>query len=283
MKLRPRGIHIALTVAAVLVAVLRSSHSTALPRMWKPRVVDRWLYQIGDAEPALTLCVKPFGKSVCVSPNVWVLDLYASDGVTLNREAVRAIHRRSGHAVCYLSGGTWEDWRPDAKKFPAVLRGTELSDWPGERWVDIRKRGILKPILKDRAVACKKAGFDAIDWDNVDGFTQESGFDISANDQLAYNRMLAGIAHGLGLSVGLKNDLTQVHELLPQFDFAVNEQCVKFGECDLLIPFTTARKAVVQIEYGAAPEAVCPIANRRGWSAMVMARELNASSWKPCR
>jgi hypothetical protein len=283
MKLRPRRRHFGLAVAAALAAVLVNSDSTASPRMWKPRVVDRWLYQIGDAKPALTLCVRPFANTACVSPNVWVLDLYASDGVTPNRDAVRAIHRRSGHAVCYVSGGTWEDWRPDAKKFPSSLRGAELSDWPGERWLDIRKRGTLQRILTDRALACKKAGFDAIDWDNVDGFTQESGFEISANDQLAYNRMLAGIAHGLGLSVGLKNDLTQIHELLPHFDFAVNEQCVKFGECDLLIPFTTARKPVVQIEYESAPEAVCPIANRRGWSAMVMERELNASSWKPCR
>jgi hypothetical protein len=283
MKLRPRQRYVFLAAAALFVGVLVSARGSTSTRLWKPRVVDRWLYQIGESEPALGLCARPFNKSTCVSPDVWVLDLYADDGVSPNREAVRAIHRQKGRAVCYLSAGTWEDWRPDAKRFPSVVRGHELSDWPGERWLDIRQRAVLKPILSDRANACKKAGFDAIDWDNVDGFTQESGFDISSNDQLTYNRMLADITHGLGLSAGLKNDLTQISQLQPHFDFAVNEQCAKFRECDLLLPFSNARKAVIEIEYEVALKEVCPIANRRGWSAMVMERELSVSSWKPCR
>lgn len=287
MKLRSREGALLLLVTVFFGAALFGVHDgLAAPSRssrWKPRLSDRWLYQIAEAEPAVTLCVVPFEKSACVSPTVWVLDLYADDGVTPNRDAVRAIHRQNGRAVCYLSAGTWEDWRPDATKFPAALVGQGLSDWPGERWLDVRRATILKPIMINRATACKKAGFDAIDWDNVDGFTQQSGFDISANDQLTYNRMLAEIAHQLGLSVGLKNDLTQIRSLLPHFDFAVNEQCAEFGECDLLLPFSRAGKAVVEIEYAVDQRIVCPAANRRGWSAMAMVRELSVNSWKPCR
>jgi hypothetical protein len=83
----------------------------------------------------------------------------------------------------------------------------------------------------------------------MDGYTQKSGFNITASDQLAYNRWIADTAHSLNLAVGLKNDLGQAGALEPSFDFAVNEQCYYFGECDLLKPFAKAGKAVLQVEY----------------------------------
>ena len=43
---------------------------------------------------------------------------------------------------------------------------------------------------------------------------------------MVYNRWLADQAHRRGLSVGLKNDLGQIPELLSQFDWAINEQCL---------------------------------------------------------
>jgi hypothetical protein len=272
-----------LLAAFAFTVFLNERVESAPSKKWRPLVADRWLYQISEAQPAFDLCVKPFGKADCVTPTVWVLDLFGSDGRTPNVEAVRAVHRRKGHAVCYVSAGSWEDWRPDADTFPTSIRGSKLDGWPGERWLDIRKISILKPLMENRAQACKRAGFDAIDWDNVDGFTQKSGFTISANDQLTYNRMLADLAHAHGMAVGLKNDLSQIRQLEPYFDFAVNEQCAKYRECDLLLPFSESKKVVVQIEYDVDQKAVCPIANRRGWSAMTMGRELSASSWRPCR
>jgi hypothetical protein len=88
-----------------------------------------------------------------------------------------------------------------------------------------------------------------VDPDNMDGYTQKSGFNITAADQLAYNKWIADTAHSLNLAVGLKNDLNQVAALEPSFDFAVNEQCYYYGECDLLKPFAKAGKAVLQVEY----------------------------------
>jgi hypothetical protein len=70
---------------------------------------------------------------------------------------------------------------------------------------------------------CQAKGFDAVDPDNMDGYTNDSGFPLEAKDQLAYNRMIASVAHGLGLGAGLKNDLDQLNELTPDFDFFVNE------------------------------------------------------------
>ena len=38
--------------------------------------------------------------------------------------------------------------------------------------------------------------------------------------------MLAELAHERSLTIGLKNDLDQIDDLVDDFDFAVNESCV---------------------------------------------------------
>ena len=248
-----------------------------------PSPSDRWLYQIGSPAPDPSICVAPATGGGCVRPNVWVIDLYAANGTTPNAAGVKAIHRVGGRAVCYVSGGSAEKWRPDYASFASIL-GNALDGWPGERWVDIRALTVLRPLMTVRAEKCRSAGFDAIDWDNVDGYTNNTGFPLAAADQLAYNRLLARITHQLGLAVGLKNDLDQVAELLADFDFAINEQCGQYsGECALLLPFSRAGKAVVQIEYSTPAGSYCPEANANNWAAMSMARNFRARTWKPCR
>ena len=250
---------------------------------WVPSTSDRWLYQIGASAPDTSICVVPTGGGGCVRPNIWVIDLYEADANTPNAAGVTAIHRVGGRAVCYVSGGSAENWRPDHSAFASIL-GNTLDGWPGERWVDIRALAVLRPLMTARAEKCKSAGFDAIDWDNVDGYTNGTGFPLTAADQLAYNRLLAHITHQLGLAVGLKNDLDQVAELLAEFDFAVNEQCAQYsGDCVLLLPFSRAGKAVVEIEYSTPAGSYCPKANVNNWAAMSMGRNLKARPWKPCR
>ena len=105
---------------------------------------------------------------------------------------------------------------------------------------------------------CKNKGFDAVEWDNVDGYANASGFPLTYQDQLVYNRMLADLAHQAGLSVGLKNDLDQVTDLVNTFDFAVNEQCNQYSECGMLTPFIQAGKPVFQVEYKLTTASFCP-------------------------
>lgn len=93
---------------------------------------------------------------------------------------------------------------------------------------------------------------------NVDGYTQRSGFDLTASDQLTFNRMLARLAHERGLAVGLKNDLDQIPELVDSFDFAVNEQCAQYEECDALAPFVEQGKPVYHVEYELRVDEFCP-------------------------
>jgi hypothetical protein len=260
-----------------------SSGDAAVPVAWRPTPKDRFLYQLGNATPDTTVCSVPFTGGNCVKPTVWVLDLYAADGKTPNAAGAAAVHGVNGHAVCYVSGGSLENWRPDASSFPPSVLGKVLDGWPNEKWLDVAQTSVLEPLMRARAQKCKAAGFDAIDWDNVDGYANDNGVGITAPKQIAYNQLLAKIAHDLGLSVALKNDLDQIPALVGDFDFAVNEQCAEYNECAALDPFTKAGKAVVQIEYAGQTSAFCPAANTAGRSASKMVLALTPTPWSPCQ
>ncbi|HEY4020799.1 MAG TPA: endo alpha-1,4 polygalactosaminidase, partial [Pseudonocardiaceae bacterium] len=153
--------------------------------------------------------------------------------------------------------------------------------WPGEQWLDIRQIGVLRPIMAARFAACRAKGFDGIEADLVDSYTDQTGFPITAADQLRYNEMLAGLAHDLGLSIGLKNDLDQVPQLVGVFDFAIDEQCFQYSECDQLLPFIKAGKAVFEVEYQLSNDQFCAQANAMGLSAMRKNMALDPPRW-PC-
>lgn len=188
---------------------------------------------------------------------------------------VDEIHRRGRHAICYVSVGTWESFRSDAHAFPEAVRGKPLADYPDERWLDIRRIGLLEKPLRARLDACKRAGFDAVEPDNVDGYANRSGFDLTAADQLRFNRWIADAVHARGMAVALKNDLDQVKELVDDFDFAVNEQCVEYKECSALQPFVDAGKAVLHAEYNVSLERMCE-GTPRGFSSIRKHQTLNA-------
>jgi hypothetical protein len=107
------------------------------------------------------------------------------------------------------------------------------------------------PIIKARLKLAKDKGCDGVEPDNVDGYANSSGFDLSYKEQIRFNKLIAKEAHNLNLAVALKNDLAQIKELEPFFDFAINEQCHKYNKCDKLKPFINNNKAVLNAEYDA--------------------------------
>src|SRR5437667_2957795 len=238
-------------IAGVVFASPASAHpsgATAAPLApvactgcWVPALQSRWQYQLqGVAAYASTggintvISAPPVGGGAAVSPQVWDFDLYVDQAVsgnntTLNTAGVNAVHARGGHAICYISAGTWENWRADAGQFPASVLGNK-NGWPGEKWLDIRQISTLGPIMSARIQKCKQPGFDGIEFDNVDGYANRTGFPLTAADQFNYNTYLANLAHQNGLSAALKNDLGQLSDLKPYFDYAINEQCMQYKE-----------------------------------------------------
>jgi hypothetical protein len=209
------------------------------------------------------------------------VDMFDVDGFDVTGATVDDLHAAGSSVVCYISAGSWENWRPDAGDFPERVKGRS-NGWPGEKWLDIRKIGVLGPIMKARLDICASKGFDAVEFDNVDGYQNRTGFPLTGADQLAYNVFLANQAHRRGLSAVLKNDLGQIRALLPYFDFALNEQCHQYHECDRLSRFVKAGKAVFGVEYKLAKSEFCPQSNAANFN--FLKKKLSLRVWRsPCR
>ncbi|GHF59147.1 endo alpha-1,4 polygalactosaminidase [Streptomyces mashuensis] len=231
---------------------------------WQPRPGTRWQWQLGG--------------SVDTGVDAPVYDI---DGFENSAETVARLHARGRKVICYVNAGAWEDFRPDQRRFPKELLGKKNKGWDGEKWLDIRRLDVLRPIMAARFDMCRQKGFDAVEPDLTEGFRNRTGFPLTAGDQLAFNRMLASLAHERGLSIGLKNDLEQIPQLVDDFDFAVNEQCAQYGECERLTPFIKKGKAVFHVEYDLPTEKFCATAQRLGLSSMRKKLELDA--WRqPC-
>ncbi|MEV7405926.1 endo alpha-1,4 polygalactosaminidase [Streptomyces sp. NPDC091267] len=199
--------------------------------------------------------------------------VYDIDGFEHDAAQVAGLHRKGRKVICYLSTGAWEKFRPDAARFPTAVLGRS-NGWAGERWLDIRRTEVLEPLMETRIAMCAKKGFDAVEPDNMDGYRNRTGFPLTAAHQLRYNRLIADVAHRHGLAVGLKNDLPQIPQLVGDFDFAVNEQCAQYEECEDLSPFVKAGKAVFHVEYELPVARFCAQSRRLGLSSLLKRYEL---------
>jgi hypothetical protein len=212
--------------------------------VWQPAPGTSWQWQLtGDIDTS------------------YDVEMYDIDLFDVPQAVIDELHDDGRIVICYFSAGSYEEWRPDAGDFPDVVLGDPLDDWPGERWLDIRRLDILGPIMTARMEMAVQKECDGLEPDNIDGYNNDSGFPLTAEDQLTYNTWLAAEAHQRGLSIGLKNDLDQIPQLLPYFDWALNEQCFQYDECELLLPFIDADKAVFGVEYEGDPADFCPQAN----------------------
>jgi len=66
-------------------------------------------------------------------------------------------------------------------------------------------------------------GCQAIDPDNMQVYESDSGFDISKQQQVAYNVAILDAIRSKGMMGGIKNAGAQVQDLLPLAEFAVSE------------------------------------------------------------
>lgn len=195
-------------------------------------------------------------------------DVYDIDGFDSPQSLIDELHDQGRKVVCYISAGSYENWRPDESDFPSEVLGKALDGWAGERWLDIRRVDLLRPIMNKRMDMCADKGFDGIEFDNVDGYSNNTGFDLDRADQKRYIRYLVNAAHKRGLAAGLKNVPEMAANLEPNWDFAVNEQCFQYDECDGYSAFINAGKAVFHVEYETHVSEFCPEANDMGFTSM---------------
>jgi hypothetical protein len=209
--------------------------------------------------------------------NVQVYDIDMFDSSTT---LITQLHNAGRAVICYIDTA-YEPGRPDSSQFTAAVLGSGIDGWPGQKWVDIRST-VVRNIMSNRIAQAAAKGCDAVEMDDVDSYTNNPGFPLTAADQISFNSFLATTAHANGLGIGLKNDLDQVSALASQFDFAINEQCFQYSECDSLSTFINQGKAVFGVEYDLATSQFCTQANADKFSWLKKDLDLDAQMTQCC-
>lgn len=143
--------------------------------------------------------------------------------------------------VCYVNAfqvqsdetGTWESRHPELLLRDGQGKPVIDQDWD-EPLLDIStaaKRKALMGIVGPWIDGCAKAGYDAVEPDNLDSYERSHGR-LTAEDAAAFAELLARRAHQQRLAIAQKNTT----DLLPRrdrvgFDFAVVEECTRYQEC----------------------------------------------------
>ena len=139
--------------------------------------------------------------------------------------------------VCYVNGFQTQ---PNERRFWQQRRHLLLTrggrpvvdeEW-GERLFDLRtpaKRRALARIVGRWTAGCARAGYEAVEYDNLDSFTRSHGL-LKRRHAVAYARLLTRRAHRVGLAVAQKN-LPGLHGRRVGFDFAIAEECGRYDEC----------------------------------------------------
>lgn len=253
-----------------------------------------------------------FATGQTVAPTVFDIDFQTDafcTGGTITQEntgAVNALHVQGAHVIGYIDAGGAESFRPDFPQYQSFnnscngcLFGKPISGFRNEFWLNINNNVfghdpkdpagttesaqtfILEEVAA-RLARVKADGFDGVEFDVVDAWQNRTGLTISADTQLQFNSRLANMAHQQGLAAALKNDVGQIPDLLPYFDFAINEQCQQYSECATLQPFLNRGDAVYQVEYKLSTGKFCPPANLANRSGILKTFDLFDKPWTPC-
>lgn len=164
----------------------------------------------------------------------------------------------AGYDICYVNA--FQTQPEELSEWPADLvlmtaQGAPITDpnWPGEALLDTAttvQRTAIANQLGIQIKQCAQAGFDAVEFDNLDSFSRSEGR-LTLDNNIALAKLLVAEAHAHNLAVAQKNTAEWSQRLRAEagFDFAIAEECAKFGECAAY--GDVYGDAVIDIEYSA--------------------------------
>ncbi|CAI7670523.1 unnamed protein product [Penicillium bialowiezense] len=191
--------------------------------IWQPAAGVKWQIQLIDAVEDTT-----------VDADIWDIDLFDNTA-----ETITTLKNKGHKVICYFSAGTYEDWRSDVSKFDTADFGSNLDEWPGERWLNIKSTSV-RSIMSARLDLAKEKGCDGVDPDNIDAYGNENGLGLTEADSIDFLTFLASESHSRGMSIGLKNGGDIIGSVIDKMQWSVNEQCAEYNEFN---------KPVFHIEY----------------------------------
>ncbi|MEY4514070.1 MAG: hypothetical protein RLZZ450_6192 [Pseudomonadota bacterium] len=183
--------------------------------------------------------------------DVFVVDLFETTPTQLAQ-----LHTRGRVVVAYIAAGSYEPWRPDVDTLPDAVIGDPLPRYPDEAWLDIRATSV-RQLMVSRLARAASNGFDGVLLASLEGYLTQSGHDLTASDQLDYNRWLAEQASARGLAVGVSSDWPHAEQLASRYDFAIHLNCLANSTCAQLAPFRARGHAVFDLEVSRDVSATC--------------------------
>lgn len=237
--------------------------------MWMPTPGTSWQWQISDTGALDT----------SLDVDAYDVDLFETSQANIDQ-----LHAAGRKVICYFDTA-YEPGRPDSATL-APYRGSAMQGWPGQYWLDVTAP-VVVDVMKARIAMAQQKKCDAIEADDVDSLDNNPGTGITAAGQRSFIRTLAADAHARGMSFALKNDLSDIPSLIGDVDFAINEECFRYNECDALAPFIQANKAVFQVEYTSGSlstkgASICPKANALNFDTLIKHLSLGAERYS-CR
>ncbi len=221
-------------------------------------------------------------------PETFDTDIVELDAFETTKTRVTQLHEAGKKVFAYLSVGSWEPYRPDSADFPSEIIGETYPGWEDEKFLNIQAIDKLAPIIRKRFDMIAQKGFDGIEADNIDSYTEDAddqngtGFALSLSDTKRFVDFLISEAHARGLSIGQKNapELLEAYGVL--FDWALLEDPFyeKYAEIFRLYP--QQNRAVFAISYtdhidtAYFRETICPVAKTLRFTALLKNRNLDA-------
>ncbi|KAF4342748.1 endo alpha polygalactosaminidase precursor [Fusarium beomiforme] len=188
-------------IATVLLFKIASINAFSLPSFLAKRK-DIWTPDTGDNwQPVLDGPFKfPKGGVRSLDPDISVygLDLWSNNKFTINR-----LQKAGKHVICSFSGGTVRAKDSDKKSFFKRDIGNPVDGSDGEKWLNVRSQRVRKAMAKRVKLASDK-GCDAISPLNTNAYDDDTGFELSEDDEIDYVGFLVDEAAKYQMSVGVE-------------------------------------------------------------------------------
>jgi Glycoside-hydrolase family GH114 len=294
---------------------------------------DQWYWEIGPNQPGLAgLPATSAAYPAPGSANIWDTDLFQDSNVahagvpTGPSPVVEAIHAAGHYAVCYVEAGAYQIGFPDDSNFapadygatgsstdPVVNDQYQMQGFAHEYWFNLAGfasyvagepstlTGVAPNIasgLNQRFADCKLEGQDAVEPDDLDGYTNKSatgvaggGWNMTQADSAGFERWLAYDIHANGLAAFQKNDPANAAADEPLFDGMIIEECNYYddpcsGPGGDATPYLNAGKPVLNAEYtrdGETTAKFCPADIAAGISGALFDANLDGGTYEPCQ
>ncbi|KAJ3307965.1 hypothetical protein HDU76_004223, partial [Blyttiomyces sp. JEL0837] len=211
------------------------------PPRWNPSIGMSWQWLIG-----INTNIPKIAKTA-------IYDADVDNGFIPNTTV-----KYGARSICYVGSLEIGGGRPDEQaivtynKTVTRILGPAYPGWPGEYFLNY-KNAQVRTFMAARFQRMKDFACDAIEPDNLDIYVQNgAGFNLTPADAYDYIQYLTKIAHGLGMSIALKNadDVVKNYPtIVNDVDFAIVEACYKYGSCATFAPFIVAQKPVFEMDY----------------------------------